>query len=75
VSVLWYLTAWAAALVFWMAPLHGAVEQSNRVPDASFEAPTPSWFSEAGHGSYFAGKGQVPDAADGSTVLVIQGWH
>lgn len=48
--------------------------QTNLVFDASFEAPTPSWFNEAGAATYFAGKEQVADAPDGKFVLAIQGW-
>lgn len=47
----------------------------NLVPDASFEAPSPSWFSEEGKGGYFAGKELRTDALDGRSVMDIQGWN
>lgn len=47
----------------------------NLVPDASFEAPSPSWFSDEGKGGYFAGKELRADALDGRFVLDVQGWE
>jgi hypothetical protein len=46
----------------------------NLVPDPSFEAPTPAWFSEEGNLGYFAAKEAVAGAADGANVLAIAGW-
>jgi hypothetical protein len=47
----------------------------NLVPDASFDAPSPAWFSEEGKGGYFAGKELRADALEGRFVLDIQGWE
>jgi hypothetical protein len=47
----------------------------NLVPDASFEAPVYSFFSEEGKGNYFAAKEKVAGATDGNFVLALQGWE
>jgi len=57
------------------ASLDRADAGPNLVPDASFEAPVAGWFSQAGKGSYFAGKEHVPGAAEGKAVLAIHGWE
>jgi len=51
-----------------------AGEARNLVVDASFESPLPSWFAERQGTSYYAGKEKVLGAAEGRTVLVIEGW-
>ena len=51
-----------------------AGEARNLVVDASFESPLPSWFAERQGTSYYAGKEEVLGAAEGRTVLAIEGW-
>lgn len=63
-----------AALTIVVAATAEVGAQTNLAPDASFEAPAPPWFAEAGGASYFAGKERVPGAADGNFVLAVRGW-
>lgn len=71
-----YFCTTALARLVLLAPitLSAADAGPNLVPDASFESPVAAWFAEDGKGSYFAGKENVAGAADGKTVLAVEGW-
>jgi hypothetical protein len=66
-----FLTVPALFCCLWAAAAGAA---DNLVVDASFESPLPSWFAERAETSYYAGKSDVDEAAEGSVALLIEGW-
>lgn len=64
----------ALTAVGWFVLAATAWAGENRVVDASFESPLPSWFAEHAGTSYYAGKEEVAGAAEGRMVLAVEGW-